>query len=323
MRVGADAQRGNRSMAHARRCGAARRVDPGAADRRFSLHRASLEDVFPRSRRRAARPSWRAAFVDACPRRRQRARRGACSPNRDARRPGAAADAPQPRVADHRGRAAGDADGDVRLLVRRRDPHRDALRGLRRPGVLLVCIGFGAATTALSVSHDLAAGSSTDSGRWTCAARCWSTVTSSPACAQPAVDLIVSPSPSRSASGRRATRPAGSRRSASSPVHARDLVACGRDRDHRPFARSRAGDRVLGQLPGIPEQRVRPDPDDAGRATGVRVQPAGDAVANAMRGLLSGAPAGPPPGTPSPGASRSSSRQWYLRGHCFDAASSG
>ena len=39
------------------------------------------------------------------------------------------------------------------------------------PGVLLVCISFGAGTTAVSVAHDLASGSSTASARWTSAAR--------------------------------------------------------------------------------------------------------------------------------------------------------
>ena len=35
---------------------------------------------------------------------------------------------------------------------------RRPLRRLRRPGVLLVCVGFGAATTAVSVAHDLTGG---------------------------------------------------------------------------------------------------------------------------------------------------------------------
>jgi ABC-type polysaccharide/polyol phosphate export systems, permease component len=39
------------------------------------------------------------------------------------------------------------------------------------PGVLLLCAVTGAATTAVTVCQDMAAASSTGSGRWTCAAR--------------------------------------------------------------------------------------------------------------------------------------------------------
>ena len=64
----------------------------------------------------------------------------------------------QHRRAAHVADAAGHADAGLRLPLRRRDPDRHRIRHLRRAGVLLLCAGFGSATTAVSVSHDMTGG---------------------------------------------------------------------------------------------------------------------------------------------------------------------
>ena len=88
----------------------------------------SLTDHRPTTPRKRARPCLSRSPLTVSPA--NRVGRPAEPPGR----PLPAAVAAQRRRPDDRARAAGDADGDVRLPLRRSDPHRHEVHRLRRPG---------------------------------------------------------------------------------------------------------------------------------------------------------------------------------------------
>jgi hypothetical protein len=145
------------------------------------------------------------------------------------------------------------------------------------PGVLLVCVGFGAGTTAVSVAHDLS-GAIVDRlrsmdvrGESLIAGHVVASVARNLISAALAVTIAF-------AIGYRSHADAAHWLAAVAlltPVRARDLVVRSGDRDPRAIARGRAGHHVRDQLPAVSLQRVRPRLDHAIVAPSVRGQPAG------------------------------------------------
>ena len=158
------------------------------------------------------------------------------------------------------------------------------------PGVLLVCVGFGAATTAVSVSQDLTTGI-IDRFR-SLDVRGEALINGHVVASVPrnllssalvfAVALAIgfrphgAPGDWLAAIGILAA------------VRARAVVVCGGDRDRRALAGGRPGDHVPGQLPAVPEQRVRARAHDAVVAAGLRANQPATAVADSVRALLNG-----------------------------------
>ena len=138
------------------------------------------------------------------------------------------------------------------------------------PGVLLVCVGFGAGTTAISVAHDLGGGiidrfrSMDVRGEALINGHVIASVARNllPAAVVIVVALAIGFRPHADVAGwlggrgdPRAVRPGA-------------VLAGGGDRDRRSVTRGGAGDRVPRELRPVREQRVRPDPHDAGRVRG-------------------------------------------------------
>ena len=146
------------------------------------------------------------------------------------------------------------------------------------PGVLLVCVGFGAATTAVSVAHDLTGGII---DRFRAMDVRGEALINSHVVASVARNLLSSllvfavafAIGFRSGAGV-AGWVGGGRRAHGFRA---GTVLVRRQRRH-PGALARGGERhdVSGQLPAVRKQRVRPDPHDARLASGFRPQPARD-----------------------------------------------
>ena len=138
------------------------------------------------------------------------------------------------------------------------------------PGVLLVCVGFGAGTTAISVAHDLGGGiidrfrSMDVRGEALINGHVIASVARNLLSA--AVVVVVA-----FAIGFRPHADVAGWLGAAgilALLRAGAVLAGGGDRDRRSVARGGAGDRVPRELPPVREQRVRPDPHDAGRVAG-------------------------------------------------------
>ena len=145
------------------------------------------------------------------------------------------------------------------------------------PGVLVVCVGFGAGTTAVTVSADLAGGiidrfRSLDvrPGSLLAGHVVASLARNLMSAAAGARSRFLDRVPLRRRSGAVA---AGGR--APMPVRARHSMARGGDRHRGALPRGRPGDHLPDRLPAISLQRVRAHPHDAVRASGVRTQPTG------------------------------------------------
>ncbi len=145
------------------------------------------------------------------------------------------------------------------------------------PGVLLLCAGFGASMTAVSVSHDMAEGiidrfRSMDVGGTAVIA---GHVVASVARNLVSTALVLGIA---FAIGFRPHAGAGEwlARSASSCSSSRDLVVLRGDRPRRPLARGGRRIHLLRQLPAVPEQRLRPGRHDARLDPGLRAAPTGD-----------------------------------------------
>ena len=140
------------------------------------------------------------------------------------------------------------------------------------PGVLLVCVGFGAGTTAVSVAKDLSGGIVDRLRSMDVRAESLITGHVVASVARNLLSSALAVAMAFAIGYRPHGDPAGvaGRGRPADAVRARGLVVRGRDRDHRALAGGRPGDLVPGQLPALPEQRVRPDPHDAVGVAGVR-----------------------------------------------------
>ena len=146
------------------------------------------------------------------------------------------------------------------------------------PGVLFVCVAFGAATTAVSVAHDLTSGiidrfrSMDVRGEALINGHVLASVARNMLSTTVvfAVALAIGFQPTRRP-GQLDRRDRRHR-----PVHARAVLVRGRDRNPHPLTRGGTRNHVPDQLPGLPEQRIRTHPHDANLAARLRVQPARD-----------------------------------------------
>ena len=216
----------------------------------------------------------------------------------------------------HGGHAAGAADAAVRLRLRRRDRHRHGVRQLRGArDIILLCAGFGAAATAVSVAHDMA---TAIVDRFRSLPILSSAVLTGHVVGEPAAQLVVD-----RAGGRRRRSsigfrppPAGSSGSARSGVLVLFMLAMSWLAAALGLlgaaSRRRAASTFAVTVPAVRQQRLRARRDDAGVAARGRRAPAdhpGDR--DPARPAASAPRSAPAPGWRSPGSAASRSpRSW-------------
>ena len=166
------------------------------------------------------------------------------------------------------------------------------------PGVLLLCAGYGASITAVSVSHDMSSGlvdrlRSLDVGG---AAFLAGHVVASVARNAASTVVVLGVGPPAIGFRPDATPPEWVAAAGMLTLFViRPVVVRGPRRPAGEDARGRERLHVLRDVPALPEQRVRPDRDDAGVIHGFAAHQPVTPVIETIRSLLLGTPAGTNP----------------------------